>query len=143
RHFDHDMERLIEADEEELSQIDGVGPVLAAQIRGYFADPENLALAEELLSIVEIEAPAEPAQAAEEIAGKVFVITGSLEHFENRKALQDAIEDAGGKSTGSVSAKTDYLINNDIASTSSKNKKAKELGIPIITEEEVMRMLGM
>ncbi|MBQ3401292.1 MAG: NAD-dependent DNA ligase LigA [Lachnospiraceae bacterium] len=143
RHFDHDMERLIEADEEELSQIDGVGPVLAAQIRGYFADPENLALAEELLSIVEIEAPAETAQAAEEIAGKVFVITGSLEHFENRKALQDAIEDAGGKSTGSVSAKTDYLINNDIASTSSKNKKAKELGIPIITEEEVMRMLGM
>ena len=63
--------------------------------------------------------------------------------FENRKALQDAIEDAGGKSTGSVSVKTDYLINNDIASTSSKNKKAKELGIPIITEEEVMRMLGL
>ena len=139
----HDIGKLMDAPAEELAQIDGIGPVIAAAVRKFFDDPKKRALTETLLGFVEIEAPAEPAQAAEEIAGKVFVITGSLEHFENRKALQDAIEDAGGKSTGSVSAKTDYLINNDIASTSSKNKKAKELGIPIITEEDVMRMLGM
>lgn len=79
---------------------------------------------------------------AQKFAGKVFVITGSVEHFANRNEVKAVIEEQGGKVTGSVSAKTDYLINNDAASNSSKNKKAKELGIPIITEEEFLKLLN-
>ena len=74
--------------------------------------------------------------------GLVFVITGSVEHFKNRKEVQEIIESRGGKVTGSVTAKTSYLINNDAASNSSKNKKARELGIPVITEEQFIEMLG-
>lgn len=77
-----------------------------------------------------------------EVSGKTFVITGSVEHFANRDAVKDAIVNHGGKVVGSVSAKVDYLVNNDINSTSSKNKKAKELGIKIITENELIKMLG-
>ena len=91
----------------------------------------------------ELEIEAEPESQKEAVfAGKVFDITGSVEHFANRKALQAEIEKRGGKATGSVTAKTDYLINNDVASNSSKNKKAKELGIPIISEQDFLNMLG-
>ena len=73
--------------------------------------------------------------------GKTFVITGKLNSFSNRNAVKDAIESHGGKVAGSVSKNTDYLVNNDILSTSGKNKKAKQLNIPIITEEELVLML--
>lgn len=89
---------------------------------------------------LELEKPEENTQ-QQTLAGKVFVITGSLEHFANRNELKEQIEQRGGKVTGSVTGKTDYLINNDITSTSGKNKKAKELSVPIITEEEAMQML--
>ena len=146
RHFGYDVGRLANASEEEIAGIDTIGPVIAASVRTWFDDPKNRALLDKILAEVEIEAPPETSvseETAAQIAGKTFVITGSLEHFGNRKELQEALENAGGKTAGSVSAKTDYLINNDITSSSSKNKKAKELGIPIITEEEAMRMLGM
>lgn len=80
---------------------------------------------------------------AQDLSGLVFVVTGSLEYFENRSALKEKIENAGGKVTGSVTSKTSYLINNDITSLSSKNKKAKELGVPIITEKQAMEQFGL
>ena len=95
----------------------------------------------ELLEVLIIDETFEE-QSASSISGKTFVITGSLEHFENRDACKEKIESLGGKTAGSVSKKTDYLINNDSTSGSSKNKKAKELGIPIITEEEFLAMIG-
>ena len=75
------------------------------------------------------------------ISGKTFVITGSLEHFANRNELVAKIEELGGRASGSVSAKTDFLINNDTESNSSKNKKAKQLGIPIISEQDFLNMV--
>ena len=77
------------------------------------------------------------------IAGKVFVITGSVEHFANRNELKALIESKGGKVTGSVTSKTDYLINNDVNSNSSKNKKARELEIPILSEEDFLKLASM
>ena len=81
-------------------------------------------------------------ESAQSLLDKTFVITGTVEHFTNRKELKEKIESLGGKVTGSVSKKTDYLINNDTMSSSSKNKKAKELGIPVITEEEFLSMIN-
>ena len=138
RHFDYDEEQIVKADAEELSAIEGIGPVLAESFSGYFADEGNreafTALAAELRL-------ARPEQQESRLSGKTFVITGSLTAFANRSEAKNRIEAAGGKVAGSVSAKTDYLVNNDVTSTSSKNKKAKELGIPIITEEELLAML--
>lgn len=138
RHFDYDLDRLTHATAEELSAVEGVGEVIAAAFVEYMTDGENLRKIENLRKELEIEIPKVDAT-AQTLTGKVFVITGSLTHFENRNALKDVIEQKGGKVTGSVTAKTDFLINNDIASSSSKNKKAKELNIPIITEEDFMR----
>ena len=96
---------------------------------------------DDLLAELTIEKVSENTEAAV-FAGMTFVITGTVEHFANRKELQAAIEARGGKATGSVTAKTTYLINNDVTSNSSKNKKAKELGIPIISEQDFLNMMG-
>ncbi len=126
--------------QEDLVAIDGIGAKLAESFVDYFASEENQCLVERLEGILEITMPEE--QQTTEISGMTFVITGSLTHFSNRSECKERIEQAGGKVSGSVSKNTNYLVNNDIQSSSSKNKKAKELGIPIITEEELLSMLG-
>lgn len=143
RYFKNNLEAMRNADIEELSQIDGIGEVIAKAFVDYFAKEENSIRFDHLLEEVEIEQE-EVDEAGQTLEGKVFVVTGSLEHFSSRNELKDIIEKKGGKVTGSVTSKTDCLINNDIASNSSKNKKAKELQIPIVTEEEFMtKYLGM
>ncbi len=140
--FDFDVEKLLAADAAALSAIEGVGEVIADSFVDYFASEKNRSRFARLLQEVSLE-KVEIDTSNADIAGKTFVITGSLNHYENRNALKEIIESHGGKVAGSVSAKTDYLINNDITSNSSKNKMAKEYNIPIIPEEEVMRMLGV
>ncbi|MBR5489463.1 MAG: NAD-dependent DNA ligase LigA, partial [Firmicutes bacterium] len=120
---------------EELLTIDGIGEIMADAYVSWFNDAKNKQTVEALLAEVKLDESFEEAGTAFE--GLTFVITGSLNHYANRDALKAAIEAAGGKVAGSVSAKTSYLINNDVASTSGKNKKAKDLGIPIIEEETV------
>ncbi|MBQ6623607.1 MAG: NAD-dependent DNA ligase LigA [Mogibacterium sp.] len=127
-------------DEESLKMIDGVGDVMASDYVAFFADEMNKKAVEDLLSVLTLDESFE--EAGDALAGRVFVITGSLEHYENRKELKSAIEAEGGKVAGSVSAKTDYLITNDPNSGSSKNKAARELGVSIITEAEIMEMLS-
>jgi len=134
RHFDYDLDRIRSGSEEELAAVEGLGPVIAAAVAGYFSDPVNAKNLDLLCEEVVIERP-EASAKAQVFAGKVFVITGSVNHFENRNELKAFIEERGGKVTGSVSKNTDYLINNDTASASSKNKKARELEIPILSEE--------
>ena len=141
REFDYDIDRLKHASIEQLGAIDGVGEVIARSFTDYFGDEKHLREFDELLKELSIEIP-ELDTGNEAINGKTFVITGSLEHFENRNALKELIESKGGKVSGSVSAKTDYLINNDINSNSSKNKKAKELNVRIITEADFMEIAG-
>ena len=141
RSFDYDFERMRHATEEELTAIDGIGAVLADAWIAYFASEKNAKLVDDLLAELTIEKVSENTEAAI-FAGMTFVITGTVEHFANRKELQAAIEARGGKATGSVTAKTTYLINNDVTSNSSKNKKAKELGIPIISEQDFLNMMG-
>ena len=141
RSFDYDFERMRHATEEELTAIDGIGAVLADAWIAYFASEKNAKLVDDLLAELTIEKVSENTEAAI-FAGMTFVITGTVEHFANRKELQAVIEARGGKATGSVTAKTTYLINNDVASNSSKNKKAKELGIPIISEQDFLNMMG-
>lgn len=133
RHFDYDINAVKNASLEELTDIDGVGPIIAESVVKYFSHPHNTELLEKALYHLSFEAFTASESA---ITGKSFVITGDVHIFKNRKELKEKIESLGGKVTGSVSSKTDYLINNDLNSTSSKNKKAKELNIPIITEEE-------
>lgn len=143
RHFDFDFDRMRRAGEEELVAVDGIGAVLAKAWMDYFSSEKNNQAVDRLLGELEIEK--EPQENGEEggasLGGLVFVVTGSVEHFSNRKELQALIESKGGKVTGSVTSKTSYLINNDTASSSSKNKKARELGIPVISEEEFLELL--
>lgn len=139
--FHDDFEKLKAASVTELSEVDGIGEVLAEGIRSYFDDKKKLASAMELLSELKIE-KTEENEEEQVFLGKTFVITGSVEHFNNRGEVKELIEKKGGKVAGSVSGKTDYLINNDLASTSGKNKKAKELGVPIISEEMFLEMLS-
>jgi DNA ligase (NAD+) len=140
RRFHADFAAMRKAEKEELIAIDGIGEVLADAWIGYFSLAENNRQVDKLWSELVIEQ--EPESQEEAIfAGKTFVITGSVEHFANRKELQAEIEKRGGKATGSVTTKTNYLINNDTTSNSSKNKKAKELGIPIISERDFLKML--
>ena len=113
---------------------------MAAGFAAFFAEEKNRRIVRDLLRQLELDESFEET-GARRLEGKTFVITGSLNHYENREALKAAIEAEGGKAAGSVSKKTDYLINNDAASASSKNKKAKELGIPILTEEEFLELL--
>lgn len=135
RHFAYDMNAMKQASIEELSEIEGIGEVIAKAFVAYFASADNSAVVDRLLAELDIQVEKVDAE-SQTLAGQVIVITGSLELYENRNALKDAIEAKGGKVTGSVTAKTHYLINNDITSNSSKNKKAKELGVPIVTEKE-------
>lgn len=140
KEFDYDLERMSSATKEALSEISGIGAVIGEAFASFFAQEKNQQILEHLLPELEIEA--QKAEAGEQkLAGKVFVVTGSLEHFTNRNALKELIEQQGGKVTGSVSAKTDYLINNDTTSSSSKNKKAKELQIPILSEEDFLKLV--
>ncbi len=124
---------------EELTSIDGVGDIMAQNFRKFFDNDENKKIVADLLEIIRLDEKEE--KTGDKLAGMTFVITGSLNHYENRDALKDEIEKSGGKVAGSVSAKTSYLINNDLLSTSGKNKKAKELGIPIIDESQIMEWL--
>ena len=137
RHFGFSIEALREATAEELSEIDGIGEVIAAGIREFFNNDKKMDQLDHLLEEVHI-ARETVNESEQTLQGMSFVITGSLEHYENRNALKDEIEAKGGKVTGSVTAKTTCLINNDLTSQSSKNKKAKELGIRIISEEMFM-----
>lgn len=141
REFHSDFEKMRHAEKEELTAVDGIGGVLADAWIAYFSSEANNALVDGLLAELHIEQEPESQEEAV-FAGMTFVITGSVEHFANRKALQEAIESRGGKATGSVTSKTTYLINNDTTSNSSKNKKAKELGIPIISELDFLDMMG-
>lgn len=139
KYFDYDLERMRNADEEEVASIEGLGEVIAAAVVSYFADETNQKNLDDLCLELSIEKPQESSQ-AQTFAGKTFVITGSVEHFANRNELKAFIEERGGKVTSSVSKKTDYLINNDTTSASSKNKKAGELGIPILSEEAFLAL---
>ena len=141
RKFKFDFDRMRHATAEELIEVDGIGGVLADAWIRYFGDEKNQEIVDHLLSELTFEQEEESTEEAI-FEGMTFVITGSVEHFANRKELQEAIEVRGGKATGSVTSKTTYLINNDVASNSSKNKKAKDLGVPIISEEEFIKMLG-
>lgn len=140
RQYDGEPDRIVSATAEELAQIDGIGEVLAAAFCEYFANEDKKAAFYRLLSELELER--EVREISSPIAGKTFVITGSLNGFANRDELKSYIERLGGKTSGSVSSKTDYLINNDVNSTSSKNKKARELGIPILSEEDFLALTG-
>ena len=133
-YFDYDFDRIRNASVEELSLIDQVGEVIATSIYDFFKDPSKAAQVDELLKYVEIEIPVSDGE--KDMAGMTFVITGSLNHFDNRDELKEIIESRGGKVAGSVSTKTKALINNDVNSNSGKNKKAKELGIPIVSEDD-------
>ncbi|CCX87409.1 dNA ligase [Clostridium sp. CAG:590] len=137
-YFEKDFERIIHATEEELVAIDGIGEVLAKAFCDFFANPQRMQIVNELLAEITFEK--EENDSEQTLEGKTFVITGSVERFANRNELKDYIEKLGGKVTGSVSKNTDYLINNDVTSNSSKNKKARELSIPILSEEEFVRI---
>lgn len=127
---------LISADRESLEAIDGIGSVIADAFVSYFENEENVQLFEKLIDELDIQH--DEVQTEQTLDGKIFVITGSLNYFDNRNALKELIESMGGKVTGSVTGKTDFLINNDAASSSSKNKTAAKLGVPVITEEEFL-----
>ena len=138
RHFDDDLDKIRTAEEEEISAIDGIGPGIAKSLTKYFKDPENNRKLDHLLGYLHINK--EEVSENQTLAGMNFVITGSLEHFSNRGEAKKLIESLGGKVTGTVTGKTNYLINNDTTSNSSKNKKARELGIPILSEEDFIKM---
>ena len=134
-----DFQKIKNITREELTEIDGIGAVMAESYRAFFDDPDYLRMAEDIYDQVEIIKSGEETAGEENaVSGKTFVITGALKRFENRSQLKELIQNMGGKVAGSVSGKTDYLINNDIASSSAKNKEAKKLGIPILTEEEFL-----
>lgn len=142
RAFDYDIEKVIHATKEDLMIIEGIGEVIADAYIAYFQNEKNQENLKELLKELKIAEP-EKIDTDSKIAGKVFVITGSVEHFANRNELKALIESKGGKVTGSVTSKTDYLINNDVNSNSSKNKKARELEIPILSEEDFLKLASM
>lgn len=140
RYYKDDIQELMSADAEDMTTIEGIGPVIAKSVENFFSDESLRTEVEQLLKEVRLEK-----ELLDEnqmiFAGKTFVITGSVHHFANRNEVKALIESKGGKVAGSVSSKTHYLINNDATSASSKNKKAKELGVPIITEDEFLELL--
>ena len=141
RALDQDPEKILNATEEELSEISGVGGVIAGTFVGYFADEGHRDVFLRLLKEVRI--PQEETDAGGQIfSGVNFVITGTVNHFANRGEVKEEIEKRGGKVTGSVTSKTNYLINNDLTAGSSKNRQARELGIPIISEDEFIEMMN-
>lgn len=142
RAFEDDFHKVRQAAVEDLVEIDGVGEVIAQTFVKFFASAKNNTMVDDLLELVTFQ-KTESSQTEQSLSGQIFVITGSLEHFTNRNALKERIEELGGKVTGSVTSKTSYLINNDIMSNSSKNRKAKELNIPILTEEDAIQQLHL
>lgn len=140
RHFHHNMDRIMDAEEEALVEIEGVGEVMARAFCEYFANGHNRTVVGQLLDLITIEK--EELTEKQTLEGISFVVTGALNRYPNRDALKASIENRGGKVIGSVSSKTNYLINNDLMSNSSKNKKAKALGIPIISEEMFIEQFG-
>ncbi len=134
RYFDQDIDAVRNAGIDTLSAIEGIGDVIAGSIVSFFKDPYNIKVVDDLLACLHIEKPESAGSA--KLAGKTFVITGSLNNYSSRNELKEEIENLGGKVAGSVSANTTCLINNDPASSSSKNKKARELGVPVISEDE-------
>ena len=140
RELKYDVESLLKVSEEEFNEIQGVGEVLAKAFVGYFADAKHVENFRRLLN--ELTIPEETVTKQQIFEGVNFVITGSVKHFANRGEVKELIESLGGKVTGSVTSKTNYLINNDVTSTSSKNKKANELGIPIISEETFLELVN-
>jgi DNA ligase (NAD+) len=140
-YYNNDLNKIMAAKAEELVEIEGFGDIIAQAIERYFSYRENTELIDKVMEYLTIEQPEEISEALK-FEGMSFVVTGDVYTYKNRKELQADIERLGGKVTGSVSSKTNYLINNDINSSSSKNKKAKELEIPIITEQQFIDMLG-
>ena len=140
KHFKNNLDQIMHADVEAYTEIDGIGTVIAEEIVRYFKNPSNCAIIDKLLHELEFEAETETVP--QTLAGITFVITGSLEQFANRDEMKQYIEDRGGKVAGSVSSKTGYLVNNDVTSTSSKNKKAQSLGIPIISETQFLEQFS-
>ena len=139
KYFDNDIDKIITAGKDDLLEIEGIGEVLANSIVDFLKDSKNIENVKSLREVLIFEV--EESAGSDSFAGKVFVITGSLEHFTNRNELKELIEKNGGKVSGSVSSKTNFLINNDTTSNSSKNKKAKELGVEIISEEDFLNLL--
>ncbi len=139
KEFAYDMEKIRHLTEEELARVDGIGPVIAKSFVDYFAKEGRQEKIDHLLSHLKLPEPPKT-EAEQDMQGLIFVITGSVEHFANRNEVKAEIEKRGGKVTGSVTSKTSYLINNDTTSNSSKNKKARELGIPVLSEETFMEM---
>ncbi|MEE8836331.1 MAG: NAD-dependent DNA ligase LigA [Eubacteriales bacterium] len=139
RDFHEDLSAIRNAGSERLSEIEGIGSVIAKTFCDWWKDPENSRSVDEILPYLTFEK--EYGEAVEQkLQGRIFVITGSLNHFAGRKELKDLIEKQGGRVTGSVSKKTDYLINNDAASASTKNRTAAKLGVPVITEDQFLTM---
>lgn len=138
KYMDNDFERVRHASKEELVEIDGIGEIIAESFANFFEEPGNNKIVDDLLEVIEFEKE-ETNPEEEDMAGINFVITGKVNIFANRNSVKEIIEARGGKVTGSVTSKTNFLINNDVLSNSSKNKKAKELDIPIITEEEFIK----
>lgn len=142
RHFSYDLERMRDADVETLSTVEGVGEVIASAFVEYMRDGDNIEKLDRLLPELTLEILTVE-EGSQTLQGMNFVITGSLNHFANRSDLKELIENRGGKVTGSVTGKTTALINNDVLSGSSKNKKAKELGVAILSEEEFLATYGI
>ena len=142
RFFDHDLKRMQEADVETLSAIDGVGEVIATAFVDYMQDQDNLRKMENLIKELDIEVP-RTEEGSQTLSGLSFVVTGTLTGFASRNELKEAIEARGGKVTGSVTGKTACLINNDVTSNSSKNKKARELVIPVLSETDFLEQYHM
>ena len=140
RYFKDDIQAIMSASEEDMTAIEGIGPVIARNFEAFFSNEKSRKEADALLGEIQLEKE-EISEDSKIFEGKTFVITGSVHHFSNRNALKSLIESKGGKVAGSVSSKTHYLINNDAESTSSKNKKARELGIPILTEDDFLKLL--
>ena len=141
KEFQYDAEAMLHATEEELNGIPGVGGVIARAFVDYFASENHVRQFRDLMKELVIPRETAAEEKKQIFAGVNFVITGSVEHFANRGEVKELIESLGGKVTGSVTSKTSYLINNDVTSTSSKNKKASDLGIPIISEETFLEMV--
>ena len=142
KYMDNDFERVRHASKEELVEIDGIGEIIAESFANFFEEPGNNKIVDDLLEVIEFEKE-ETNPEEEDMAGINFVITGKVNIFANRNSVKEIIEARGGKVTGSVTSKTNFLINNDVFSNSSKNKKAKELDIPIITEEEFIKKFNI
>lgn len=139
--YDYDPEKVIHAKKEDLSSLDNIGEIIAESFTEFFAKEENLSQVKELLKELRLEKIVVDSS-HQPLRGKVFVITGEVQQFKNRNAMKEFIEEKGGKVTGSVTSKTSYLINNDITSNSSKNKKARELGIPVLSEKDFMALFN-